>query len=63
MTKLLKKILIIILCCLLITSAFFIGQYKGRKHGRSEAFESIVSEECWLNTQTRDIDCIEYMGE
>jgi hypothetical protein len=64
-TKMSKiKILIIgTICFSFIIGAFFVGRYKGRKYGRSNAFESIISEECWLNKQTRDIECIEFMGD
>lgn len=35
------------------------GFYIGKNH----AYESFVQGECWLNAQTRDIDCVKYVGK
>ena len=53
-----KKILVIISCCVFTVGIFFIGQYKGYRQGKHDAFNSIILEECWLNKQSRDIECI-----
>lgn len=31
--------------------------------GRTGAFDDIISEKCWLDKESRDIICIEYMGD
>ena len=31
--------------------------------GRIDAFEDIIGEKCWLDKQTRDVNCIAYIGK
>lgn len=33
------------------------------KEGRKRAFDSIILEECWLNKDSRDIECIEHIAK
>ena len=37
--------------------------YIAKDNGSNEAFNKIILEECWLNKQSRDIECITYMGD
>jgi hypothetical protein len=43
----------------LLSISFVLGYFKGKER----AFESIITEECWLNNNTRDIECISYIGK
>lgn len=35
------------------------GYYKAQK----DTYEDIISEKCWLNKTTRDIECIKYIAK
>lgn len=50
---------------LVIAIAFFcLGIYVYAYHrGQYQTYEDIVLEKCWLNKQSRDIECIQYISE
>jgi ABC-type phosphate transport system permease subunit len=58
--NLIKNVLLTLIINILIT--MFLG-WKAYTYGHELAFEYIISERCWLNTQTRDVDCIKYMAK
>jgi hypothetical protein len=57
------KILAIGLICIFFVVGAAVGSIQGFERGKVIAYESIILEECWLNNQTRDIICVEYIGE
>ncbi len=52
-----KEIIITLLILVTALVSCVFGFYKGKV----SAFNDIVSEKCWLNKQSRDIECIEYI--
>ena len=40
-----------------------IGCHLGLQQGEDSAYETIVTGECWLDEQTRDIECTKYIGK
>jgi len=56
------KVSILIWLAILINTNLitFIYTYN---YTRRDTFDKIISEECWFNQQTRDIECITYIGE
>jgi len=53
-----RKILIIAVCLLL---AFGSVGATGWWLGQRSAYQDIVSERCWLNKESRDIECIVFL--
>jgi len=37
--------------------------YHAHNEGMNKAFDSIIMEECWLNKESRDIECIEHIKD
>ena len=56
------KLMILMECSILLLilahSCYMLGEYKGK----TTAYDNIISEKCWLNKQTRDIECINYIN-
>lgn len=40
-----------------------ISYYLGINKGQKTAYDDMISERCWLNKQSRDIECINYIAE
>ena len=40
-----------------------VGFACGYQAGRTSLMNDIILEKCWLNKQSRDIECITYMGD
>jgi len=58
MMKTARKILILLLVLLLgLLLAWALGWWMGQR----SAYQDIVSERCWLNKETRDIECIQFI--
>lgn len=58
MANKLASVLILILMFLNVLSV-----YLGISIGQKKAYDSIILEECWLNKESRDIECIKYILE
>ena len=54
------KLSMIITISTLVVFFTFIAGYK---IGEGEAFLKITTEQCWLNEQSRDIECITYIAD
>jgi len=48
-------IVLFVFICLLLGAAF--------KAGKMESFQQIMSGQCWLNKENRDIECVEVIAE
>jgi hypothetical protein len=46
---------LMVLSCMLVYTVTIIYSYQ---MGRDSAFDDLILEKCWLNNQTRDIECI-----
>jgi hypothetical protein len=61
----------VVLPIIIVTSVIALLVYGGSIYGKKQGIETgakhfaqkIVSGECWLNKQTRDIECINYIGD
>jgi len=38
-----------------------LGFYSGYLYGVNKTFVKFAEEECWINKQTRDVECIAYI--
>ncbi len=52
-----------LICSIIYVTSVSLGFWIGWDDSRKNAFEDIISEKCWLNKQTRDIECITHIAE
>lgn len=58
-----QRILLILMLVLFMALLVCASHYKVFMLGKEAAYEEIILEECWLDKQTRDIECTHYVGK
>jgi len=58
-----KDFILYVLIGLVITGFLYVLIFFVFAEGKRTAFDSIIMEECWLNKESRDIECIERIRE
>jgi hypothetical protein len=67
----LREVLPVITASIIVTTVIILLVYGGSIYGNKQGIKTgakyfaqkIISGECWLNQQTRDIECINYIGD